>query len=558
MNLQILILDDNLNTVTKPIRDALKPFLAQDKPIPELGRGETIGPVPLKIGTREIDATIICNTESDPVLVVKEIKDILNKNFFDLVLLDDAWGVDSFDGQDKLLPVVFEEIRGNSPELPTIALFTKHWDDDARISKFIDLKNKGKFWGVNRIVGFHKNDVAALRLLFQSLVAQKSLIEDKERAEVKAKQERRLRQGIPLHAHLPEELSLSRPLIGKSEIMREVFFLIEKAAAAERPVLISGETGVGKEVVARSIHELGKGKKQKPFVAVNCPGIPENLLESEMFGHEKGAFTGADRRKIGAFETADDGVLFLDEVADLPLNLQSKLLRVLEEFEFNRVGGTELIKVKVQVIAATSRDLASASTERKFREDLLYRLNVLSISVPPLRDRPEDIPLLLQYYLKKIAEREDYSWPEDTLNFLIRWSWPGNIRTLRNFIDKASTFGHFDGMIDIETAKALLQSSTFSSNAFNKTGPVIPQWLDKERAGSAIKYVLDPGEQAALHNVGRKLTRQMIGDEIGTTDKNIIGHLKNYHKEISDLLKENPTLWSNVRSYLEEWLPRYH
>jgi formate hydrogenlyase transcriptional activator len=204
-------------------------------------------------------------------------------------------------------------------------------------------------------------------------------------------------------------------------------------------VLLLGETGTGKEVIARAILNVSS-RSNLPFVKLNCAAIPSGLLESELFGHEKGAFTGAVSQKIGRFELANGGTLFLDEVGDIPLELQPKLLRVLQEQEFERLGNSRTVRVDVRLIAATNRDLEQMVAEKQFREDLYFRLNVFPIRIPPLRERSEDISLLVQYYVDKYSERMNKQIdvvPEETMAALCRYSWPGNIRELQNLIERA-------------------------------------------------------------------------------------------------------------------------
>jgi formate hydrogenlyase transcriptional activator len=204
-------------------------------------------------------------------------------------------------------------------------------------------------------------------------------------------------------------------------------------------VLITGETGTGKELIARAIHNLSP-RRQRTFVKINCAAIPSGLLESELFGHERGAFTGALAQKIGRFELADRGTLFLDEVADLPLELQPKLLRVLQEHEFERLGSTRTQRVDVRVVAATNGDLSRLVAERSFRSDLYYRLNVFPIQIPPLREHPEDVPLLVRYFVQKFSRRLNKTVeyvPADAMAALTNYPWPGNVRELENLIERA-------------------------------------------------------------------------------------------------------------------------
>jgi formate hydrogenlyase transcriptional activator len=213
---------------------------------------------------------------------------------------------------------------------------------------------------------------------------------------------------------------------------------VETVAATNSTVLIYGETGTGKELIAHAIHDLSE-RRERTLVKVNCAAIPTGLLESELFGHEKGAFTGAIDRRIGRFELANQGTIFLDEVEDIPLELQSKLLRVLQEQEFERLGSSRTLKVSVRVVAATNSDLAELVAEKKFRSDLYYRLNVFPINVPPLRERPEDIPLLVHFFAHKFAQqmkRRIESVPKETMAALTAYHWPGNIRELQNLVER--------------------------------------------------------------------------------------------------------------------------
>ena len=242
--------------------------------------------------------------------------------------------------------------------------------------------------------------------------------------------------------YLESEIHTEHPfgeLIGESRTLKRVLDQAGVVAPTDSTVLILGETGTGKELIARAIHDRSS-RRERTFVKINCAAIPSGLLESELFGHEKGAFTGAIAQRIGRFEVADGGTLFLDEVGEIPLELQPKLLRVLQEHEFERIGGTQTIKVDVRLIAATNRDLARMVEEQRFRDDLYYRLNVFPIQVPPLRERPEDIPALVRYFVQRLARPMNRSVeviPSDTLAALCRYRWPGNVRELANLIERS-------------------------------------------------------------------------------------------------------------------------
>jgi len=245
-------------------------------------------------------------------------------------------------------------------------------------------------------------------------------------------------EKLYLEEEFRSEMGFER-IIGSSPALRHVLQLVETVAPSDSTVLLLGETGTGKELIARAIHERSR-RKERTFVKLNCAAIPTGLLESELFGHEKGAFTGAISQKVGRMELADQGTLFLDEVGDIPAEIQPKLLRVLQEREFERLGSTHTRKVNVRLVAATNRDLEQMVADREFRNDLYYRLNVFPIRIPPLRDRREDIPLLVGYFVQKCAkqmQKRIEAVPVSVMKGLTAWDWPGNIRELENFIERA-------------------------------------------------------------------------------------------------------------------------
>ncbi|MBV8901196.1 MAG: sigma-54-dependent Fis family transcriptional regulator [Verrucomicrobia bacterium] len=238
-------------------------------------------------------------------------------------------------------------------------------------------------------------------------------------------------------------------LVGQSPPMQQVFKMVGRVSHSDAPVMITGESGSGKELVARAIHHYSNRSSQS-FIAINCAAIPENLLESELFGHEKGAFTGAASQRIGRFEQSDRGTLFLDEIGDMPLTVQSKILRVLQEGEFSRVGGNATIKTDVRIIAATNKTLEQEVAKKQFREDLFYRLNVVRIHLPPLRQRREDIRLLAEYFLKKIATQKhlpQLTLSSEAVKVLEEYPWPGNVRELENTIQRACVLATGDVLL---------------------------------------------------------------------------------------------------------------
>ncbi|OGW54303.1 MAG: hypothetical protein A2Y81_07685 [Nitrospirae bacterium RBG_13_43_8] len=245
-------------------------------------------------------------------------------------------------------------------------------------------------------------------------------------------------ENILLREELASKLGLPK-IVGKSAGITEVAQLVQKVAPTKTTVLLLGESGTGKELFARAIHNLSH-RRDYPFVPINCAAIPKNLLESELFGHEKGSFTGADAKKLGKFELADRGTIFLDEVGDMDLTLQSKLLRAIQESEIERIGGVKTVKVDVRIVAASNRDLEKAVEDKGFREDLYYRLNVFPIQIPPLRERREDIPLLVEYFISRYClelktTQKDIS--KDALNILMNYRWKGNVRELENTLERA-------------------------------------------------------------------------------------------------------------------------
>jgi len=228
-------------------------------------------------------------------------------------------------------------------------------------------------------------------------------------------------------------------IIGSSPALKQVLDQVTTVASTDSTVLVEGETGSGKELIARAIHNLSP-RRGRNFVKFNCAAVPLGLLESELFGHERGAFTGAIARKIGRFELADKGTLFLDEVGDIPLELQAKLLRILQEQEFEKLGSTHTQRVSVRLVAATNRDLKQMVAQKQFRSDLYFRLNIFPLAVPPLRQRREDVPLLVNAFVKDCTSRMDRrveTIPAETMTVLMRYDWPGNVRELQNFIERA-------------------------------------------------------------------------------------------------------------------------
>jgi formate hydrogenlyase transcriptional activator len=306
---------------------------------------------------------------------------------------------------------------------------------------FLPLISRDRTLGVMALsrfapVPFHPDEIDFLtQIARQVAIAVENALAYQEIAELK---EKLAQEKLYLEDEIRGEMDFEG-IVGQSSALRHVLQMVETVAGSDSTVLLLGETGTGKEVIARAIHESSR-RKDRTFVKLNCAAIPTGLLESELFGHEKGAFTGAISQKIGRLELADRGSLFLDEVGDIPPEIQPKLLRALQEREFERLGSTHTKRVDVRLVAATNRDLEKMVEEREFRKDLYYRLNVFPIRIPPLRERPEDIPLLVRYFTQKYARRMEKqidSIPSAALKKLMGWHWPGNIRELENFVERA-------------------------------------------------------------------------------------------------------------------------
>ncbi len=305
--------------------------------------------------------------------------------------------------------------------------------------------------------------VEAMKIGAVDFVQKPFEIEEMELKIEKAIEVRRLKHQVDYLRHAQQENYDFDRIVGASGALKQVLGIVSKVARSNSTVMIKGETGTGKELIAGAIHHNSL-RASKAFVKVNCAALQENLLESELFGHEKGAFTSADKQRIGRFEQADGGTLFLDEVGDMSPSTQAKILRVLQEHEFERLGGTRTLRVDVRIITATNRNLSQMVTEGRFREDLFYRLNVVSVEMPPLRDRKDDIPALAEFFVRRysgeLKKKVDAIHP-DALKVLMRHHWPGNIRELENVIERAVllTDGHMVTLGDLQIGEQTTTAS---------------------------------------------------------------------------------------------------
>jgi len=395
---------------------------------------------------------------------------IMHETIPDLVLLDIQ--MPGIDGIETL-----HRIKQENPKIPVV-MMSAH----GTIETAVKSMQLGAFDFITKPFSGDR-----LRLTVKNAIENSSL-----KAEVD-----RLRQEL-------QERYQFKNIIGESGPMQEVFKSIKKVTDSNVTVLLQGESGTGKELIARAIHFESEKRRNKPFVAVNCSALPESLLESELFGHEKGSFTGASGRRIGKFEQADGGTIFLDEIGEMSPSTQVKILRVLQEREFERVGGNELIHVNVRVISATNKNLEEAIKKGEFREDLYYRLSVFPIVIPPLRERKEDIPLLAQFFIDKYARREEKDVQElssDALDLLTAYHWPGNVRELENAIERAVILASSDQILpkDLPTNIRAIGEKKMAEPG---TGP-LNNWIEKLEEEALRKALLESEGNVSL--TARKL-----------------------------------------------------
>jgi formate hydrogenlyase transcriptional activator len=376
---------------------------------------------------------------------------------------------------------------------------------------FIPLVSRGRALGTLTIARAHEalfteQDVEFLsRAAGQIAVAIENALAYEEISELKDKL---AQEKLYLEEEIRTEMDFDQ-IVGASAPLKHVLQLVETVAPSDSTVLLLGETGTGKELIARAIHDRSR-RKERTFVKLNCAAIPTGLLESELFGHEKGAFTGAISQKIGRLELADQGTLFLDEVGDIPPEIQPKLLRALQEREFERLGSTHTRKVNVRLIAATNRDLEKMIADREFRSDLFYRLHVFPIRIPPLRDRRDDIPLLVSYFVQKCAkqmQKKIETIPAATMKGLTAWEWPGNIRELENFIERAVILTRGKAL-EAPIAELRKRSSDTSHEPVAQSGPEDLVRMVKETIHAALdgKKPTDEYSQKQREDIVRALT----------------------------------------------------
>ena len=463
--------------------------------------------------------------------IVSSLKPVVRHDYTSLALLDKTTGLLKIHALDIPIPSAAPQTEFAIPlegspagrALATGQVFVARRDEIDRfqpdVSKFLRsqgvevvccvplITHKGTFGTIN----FASRDPEAFSALdvelLQQVAGQVAIALENTLAfqEIDRLKDKLAVEKLYLEEEIRSEFNFEE-IIGESPLLRATLSQVELAAPAGTTVLILGETGTGKELIARAIHNLSP-RRERTFVKVNCAAIPAGLLESELFGHERGAFTGALTQKIGRFEFADKGTLFLDEVSDLPLELQPKLLRVLQEQEFERLGGNRTQRVDVRVVAATNNDLAALVAERKFRSDLYYRLNVFPIHVPPLRERPEDVPLLVRYFVQKFSRRQNKTVayiPSDVMDALVHYPWPGNVRELENLIERAVLLSPGK---ELRVPLAELKESTppppfAPPPVIESTMPIIPAArapLPTSNSSSALSTLDEAQRQHILH-----------------------------------------------------------
>ncbi|MFI3288701.1 MAG: sigma 54-interacting transcriptional regulator [Rikenellaceae bacterium] len=448
------------------------------------------------LSSKDIDLNAVINLLAEHLDVYRLFLTILNRESQN-ILIEGAYGLSDAEKRDGVYHIgegiIGKVIATGEPYMiPNVA----------ESAEFLNrtkapLNSKGNYTSFICIPVKYKGEVVGT-LSFHKLVEQTNVMFDDEmrllhivagmvgrtvrrRQEYFEEMEKLKRENSRLRNNIISYTTQPDNIKGKSGKMSEVFSLIESVAATDATVIIRGESGVGKELVADAIHS-GSVRRDKPFIKVNCAALPDSLIESEIFGHEKGAFTGATQRHIGRFEAANGGTIFLDELGDVPASTQIKLLRVLQEREIQRLGSSETIKVDVRVICATNRNLEKMIADGEFREDLYYRLNVFPIYIPPLRERINDIPVLVDHFIEKFNNRYNRKVKRITsmaIDTLIMYNWPGNIRELENCMERAYILSQ-EGVIRVHNLPPTLQTAASSQTAAKGSLGIIMGNLEKQ------------------------------------------------------------------------------
>lgn len=542
MKIAVLCLDDNLQSLFEPFNDALGQFIHSGQ-IPVLQGGKSAVFSVNSFGEGPIDIEIVSNKSNHPKKVIEEINNCYRDQKFDVVFIDDDWKTGGpFAGQDVLMDAVLSNLKNPSEELPIIVYYTQHWQDRERVEKFRHFLQNNKY-EYNKISAFSKDDIASLLLLFQRIISEKKLQMERDVAREETKV---LKQQMEVFGKLENSIP---NFVGISDSMKMVYSLIRRISTADTTVLITGESGTGKDLAANAIHYISP-RSNEPLIKVNCTALPDTLLESELFGHEKGAFTGATARRQGRFELANNGTIFLDEIGDFSLNLQVKLLRIIQFKEFERLGGNETIKANVRIILATNKDLEDLIKQGQFREDLYYRINIFPIHMPPLREKRKDIMLLVGYFLKKIANKNNKDISDistSAAEILTNYHWPGNVRELENCIERAILLCDDNIIQDYHLPENIrVPSSKSNSQSHQHIDGAVNDMFSAELRSKARQY-LDIYEDACKDIPDNRISQRAIAKIIEVKHPAISQKCKEYGKVMIAFLDAFPLCWPNLR-----------
>ncbi|OAQ20624.1 sigma 54-interacting transcriptional regulator [Thermosulfurimonas dismutans] len=557
IDFKILILDDNPGSIYGILETFCREYLNVNFSL-EINVNHSISEVLRK----RVSISFVLNDEHEDQ--VDRIIDVIRNNKlnqkFDLVLIDDHWGPDEeYAGQDKILPEVFKKIKGSYPGLPWITLFTKHFYDSSRLKRFYaNLENKGI--DSERILPpYHKDANSLFNLLFWAIKSKIYYLEALQ-AKKSAKKFIEITKILEFDRIKLRYNPQDYGLIGNSDYMKSLFKIIQLYAESDVNILITGETGTGKTKIAEVIHKLSSRRKG-PYKDINCANLPKELLESELFGHEKGAFTGADRMKRGIFELANGGTIFLDEITEMPPEVQAKLLKAIEEKRIRRVGGTEYINVDVRIIAATNKNIEELIKSGKFRNDLFARFPA-RINISPLREHKEDILSLIDFFRNKFQKQynRNIEISEDAIEFLMNYNFPGNIRELEDIIE--NIFIHCSNVSEVTKKHVWAILNLRISSTENEIEKCLSQEIETDENDEYIRVqdILNRLEEACKKALEQKLSegtenycltrkewakycRRERGGKQGVTTQYIDNIFKKYAKEILELLEKYSDRW---------------
>ena len=539
MELSILILDDEISSLNSILSEALDTNIYLNP-----GSKNSYDLPKNFILTKNLKINFFFNTEFTQEKLIEEIGSA-KSNPYDIVLIDDDWGTSgSSMGQEILLPYIIRNIKNMNKQLPVVALFTQHYDQDQRMTALFRQMQNEFAEQAESLMAISKEDRVGLKEILTKAVCKKLKF-----------------ANISGNSQTSDQNDATKDIIGNSEKIKEIKNIIIKHSSIRLPVLITGESGTGKELVARAVHNARRGR-DAPFESINCGAIAPGLFESEMFGHERGAFTGAHEKRDGVFVRANEGTVFLDEIAEMPLDQQAKLLRVLDDHEVSIVGGRDKIKLDIQIISATNKNLKKRIKEKKFRQDLYNRISALTIHVPPLKERKYDIPILIQHFISKEKERlrinKEFNITKSALSMLQGYNWEdSNIRVLENKIIKAVNLCNANETYAL-TSDLFLEPNNGSTEPTMKLVEEEKEELegfDREKLAKARIY-LDEIEKLAKSS-NRQLTQKELAAHIckrnTATGAAVSSRLSKVKFEIIALLRNHPDEWPMARETLHKW-----